>query len=81
MFTIMDEYTRECVVIVDERHLNQEDVLATVFDLFIDRGVPEYIRSDNGSEGRVFDWKSMSLMLPVIHSSNNTFLKMISLCE
>ncbi len=39
----MDEYTRECVVIVVERHLNQEDVLATVFDLFIDRGVPEYL--------------------------------------
>ncbi len=30
--------------------LNSEDVLSTLFDLFIERGVPEYIRSDNGSE-------------------------------
>ena len=32
------------------RRLNSEDVLATLFDLFIEREVPEYIRSDNGSE-------------------------------
>ncbi len=50
MLTIVDEYTRECLAIVVERRLNSEDVLATLFDLFIERGVPEYIRSDNGSE-------------------------------
>ena len=50
MLTIIDEYTRECLAIVVERRLNSEDVLATLFDLFIERGVPEYIRSDNGSE-------------------------------
>ena len=50
MLTIIDEYTRECLAIVVERRLNSEDVLSTLFDLFIERGVPEYIRSDNGSE-------------------------------
>ncbi len=50
MLTIIEEYTRECLAIVVERRLNSEDVLATLFDLFIERGVPEYIRSDNGSE-------------------------------
>ncbi|MHC4269781.1 MAG: IS3 family transposase [Planctomycetota bacterium] len=50
MLTIIDEYTRECLAIVVERRLNSEDVLATLYDLFIERGVPEYIRSDNGSE-------------------------------
>ncbi len=39
MLTIIDEYTRECLAIVVERRLNSEDVLATLFDLFIERGV------------------------------------------
>ena len=50
MLTIIDEYTRECLAIVVERRLNSEDVLSTLYELFIERGVPEYIRSDNGSE-------------------------------
>ncbi len=50
MLTVIDEYTRECLTIVVERRLNSEDVLATLYELFIERGVPEYIRSDNGSE-------------------------------
>ena len=50
MLTIIDEYTRECLAIVADRRLNSEDVLATLFDLFIECGLPEYIRSDNGSE-------------------------------
>jgi len=50
MLTLIDEYTRECLAIVVERRLNSEDVLATLYELFIERGVPEYIRSDNGSE-------------------------------
>ncbi len=50
VLTIIDEYRRECPAILVERRLNSEDVLAILFDLFIERGVPEYIRSDNGSE-------------------------------
>ena len=38
------------LLLVVERRLNSEDVLSSLFDLFIERGVPEYIRSDNGSE-------------------------------
>ena len=41
------------------RSLKSEDVLETLFDLFTSRGVPEYIRSDNGSEftaKKVRDW-------------------------
>ena len=38
------------LAIIVERRLNSEDVLATLYELFIERGVPEYIRSDNGSE-------------------------------
>jgi transposase InsO family protein len=48
--TIIDEYTREALAIVVGRKLGSEDVLATLTELFVSRGVPEHIRSDNGSE-------------------------------
>ncbi len=50
MLTIIDEYTRECLAILVERRLTSEDVLDQLFNLFILRGIPEHIRSDNGPE-------------------------------
>lgn len=50
MLTVLDEYTRECLAINVERKLTAEDVLVQLTDLFVRRGVPEHIRSDNGSE-------------------------------
>lgn len=50
LLTIVDEYTRECLAIDVGRSLNSEDVLARLTELFVFRGVPEHIRSDNGSE-------------------------------
>jgi transposase InsO family protein len=50
MLTIIDEYTRECLAIDVARRLKSDDVLARLCDLFIERGPPDYIRSDNGSE-------------------------------
>jgi transposase InsO family protein len=50
MLTILDEYTRECLAIDVARHLTHEDVLQRLANLFFRRGIPEYIRSDNGSE-------------------------------
>ena len=50
MLTVLDEYTRECLAIRVERRLNASDVLEMLDDLFIRRGLPEHIRSDNGSE-------------------------------
>jgi len=50
MLTIVDEYTRECLAIDVARNLNSDDVLARLTELFVFRGVPEHIRSDNGSE-------------------------------
>jgi len=50
MLTVVDEYTRECLAIVVDRHLDAESVLDCLFDLFLTRGVPKYIRSDNGPE-------------------------------
>jgi len=50
MLTIIDEYTRECLAIKVGRKLNSTDVVDTLLDLFVMHGVPDYIRSDNGSE-------------------------------
>ena len=50
MLTIMDEYTRECLGLEVSRKLNSTDVIDKLFELFITRGIPEYIRSDNGPE-------------------------------
>jgi len=50
MLTLVDEYTRECLAIDVARRLTSEDVLERLADLFIRRGVPDHIRSDNGSE-------------------------------
>jgi len=50
MLTVIDEYSRQCLAIKVARHLRSEDVLAVLSDLFLIHGVPEHIRSDNGSE-------------------------------
>ena len=47
---IIDEYTMEALMIRVDRKLNSIDVLDALTDLFILRGPPEYIRSDNGPE-------------------------------
>jgi transposase InsO family protein len=45
---ILDEYSRECLTIRVKRRLNSNEVIDALTDLFILRGVPAYIRSDNG---------------------------------
>ena len=47
---ILDEFSRECLAIRIKRKLNSTDVIDTLTDLFILRGVPAYVRSDNGPE-------------------------------
>ena len=50
MLTMVDEYTRECLAIDVERRLDSENVLERLEKCFVERGVPTYIRSDNGAE-------------------------------
>ena len=50
MLTMIDEYSRECLAIRVERKFSSEEVIETLADVFMRRGVPEYIRSDNGPE-------------------------------
>jgi putative transposase len=59
MLTIIDEYTRECLAIDIDRRLTSENVLERLCNLFIERGIPAHIRSDNGAEftaKRVREW-------------------------
>ena len=59
MLTVIDEYSRECLAIVVARRLSSDDVLHCLTKLFITQGIPENIRSDNGSEftaKAVRDW-------------------------
>nr|WP_319388745.1 IS3 family transposase [uncultured Cohaesibacter sp.] len=56
---IIDEFSRECLAIKVKRKLNSGDVIDALTDLFIMRGVPGFIRSDNGPEfiaENVRDW-------------------------
>lgn len=56
---IIDEFTREALMIKVDRKLNSRDVIDALTDLFILRGPPEFIRSDNGPEfiaQAVRDW-------------------------
>lgn len=50
MLTVVDEFSRECLAITVARKLNSDDILATLTDLFVGRGPPEHIRSDQGPE-------------------------------
>src|ERR671916_988141 len=47
---VVDEFTREALAIRVARKLGAADVVDTLADLFIARGVPAHIRSDNGPE-------------------------------
>jgi len=50
ILTLIDEYTRECLALRVERRLNSLEVIDTLADVMLARGIPEHIRSDNGPE-------------------------------
>ena len=50
ILNIIDEFTRECLAILVARKIKTQDVIELLSQLFIFRGVPEHIRSDNGPE-------------------------------
>ena len=50
MLNIVDEFTRECLAIRVARKLKSTDVIDVLSDLFLIRGVPAHVRSDNGPE-------------------------------
>jgi len=50
ILNIIDEYTRECLAMLVGRKIKNQDVIDTLFNLFIFRSIPEHLRSDNGPE-------------------------------
>ena len=49
-FAITDEYTRECLALDVGRSITAEHVVEILTGLFVSRGIPKHIRSDNGPE-------------------------------
>ena len=50
ILTLIDEYTKEALAIYPARRIRANDVIDLFADVMVERGVPEYIRSDNGPE-------------------------------
>jgi putative transposase len=50
MLTILDEYTRECLTIHVARSISSRQVIGVLEWLFLLRGAPHHLRSDNGPE-------------------------------
>ncbi len=48
--SVLDEFTRECLALKVSRKLKSTDIIDVLNDLFLIHGIPEYTRSDNGSE-------------------------------
>ena len=59
LLNVIDEYTRECPAIHVDRRIDADAVVAVLDALLLERGVPGYVRFDNGPEfvaGAVADW-------------------------
>ncbi len=59
LLTLVDEFTRESLEIAVARSLPSKSVIGVLTGLFVDRGAPAYLRSDNGPEfvaWAVKDW-------------------------
>ncbi|MEL6898940.1 MAG: IS3 family transposase, partial [Planctomycetota bacterium] len=50
ILSLIDEYTRECIALEVSRRFTGDDLVALLVDVFTIRGVPHFIRSDNGPE-------------------------------
>ena len=48
--TVVDQYTRECLAIEVNQRLNGDDVVNVMQSICVTRGVPQVIKTDNGSE-------------------------------
>ena len=56
VLTAIDQFTRECLALVADRALNGHRVALALSQVIAERGVPESITADNGSE---FSGKAM----------------------
>ena len=50
ILSLIDEYSRECIALEVSRRFTGDDLVALLVDVFAIRGIPAFIRSDNGPE-------------------------------
>ena len=50
LLSLVDEYTRECLALEVDRSITADRLVEVLTSLFMTRGVPKHIRSDNGPE-------------------------------
>ena len=50
VLTVIDEYSRKCLSLKDNYRLGSNNVIQELSNLFVNIGLPKYIRSDNGGE-------------------------------
>lgn len=50
ILNIVDEFTKESLATFVKRKINSQDVILVLAELFLLRGIPKHIRSDNGPE-------------------------------
>jgi len=50
MLTIINEYTRQCLSIQIQKQIKAPEVFYKLSELFLAQGLPDHIRSNNGSE-------------------------------
>lgn len=50
ILNIIDEYTKECLASFARRRIRSQDVILVLAELFLTKGIPKHIRSDNGPE-------------------------------
>ena len=50
LLKLLDEHMRECLALPVERRMGSREVIETLSEVMVWRGIPEHIRSDNGPE-------------------------------
>jgi putative transposase len=50
MLSLIDEHSRECLMIRSERRWSSAKVIEALADVMVLKGVPQHLRSDNGPE-------------------------------
>ena len=68
ILNILDEDTRECLASVAARRMDSQEVILLLADLFLQHGVPQHIRSDNGPEciaGKLRRWRNALQVAPL----------------
>jgi len=67
--TVIDEYSREALAIEVSSSIRSERVIEVLSRLFSERGVPQYLRSDNGPEfvaRQLREWTTSQGLSPVL---------------